>query len=232
MISGLVNINGNSVQTLQDFDNFSSQMAKVSPATVAYSAVNSGTPTTCPSVDSVSWEAKATPLPNRPSADLCNCMVDSLTCVVKSNTNPKYFGQFFGYICGIKGGNYCAGIANNATTGDYGAYGMCAAEQQLSFVMNAYYEDVKDMSPQACDFSGAASTNASPTATGSCASLVSAAGSNGGGSVPTDLSSGSASSGAGNAAPGRRTPSVDGGILYLGLYILGVTVTGAGMLLL
>lgn len=134
---------------------------------------------------------------------------------------------------------------------------MCAASVQLSYVANNYYKDNRAQAgASACDFNGAASTQAVQTPTGTCLSLVRAAGVSGEGMAPTGLStqsaiagaggnsgSGSGSggsnggasssgSGGGNAASGMMSEQLDRGLFYLALYVAGAAATGAGMLML
>lgn len=208
--------------------------------------------TSCPAVVTATgtgtatelWLAEASPLPPTPNQALCECEVASLTCVSNSN-NADSYQQDFDYICGLQGG-YCDGIAHNATTGNYGAYSQCNAKQQLSFVMNQYYEGQSGQAQaSACTFSGRAKTQAAAKATGSCSSLLKAAGTDGSGTVPQPSgnsnqqgSSGGSGSGSGSgssskaAASGLTVPSFDFGLLQIGLYVTGAVVTGAGMILL
>ncbi|KAK3077518.1 hypothetical protein LTR53_020678, partial [Teratosphaeriaceae sp. CCFEE 6253] len=65
-------------------------------------------------------------------------MYNTLGCVVAPATSEGDFGTLFGTVCGY-GDNICAGIAANASTGTYGAYGMCNATEQLAYAFNQYY---------------------------------------------------------------------------------------------
>jgi hypothetical protein len=172
-------------------------------------------------------------------------MDKALNCVPSSQVNNNTIGDLFGLVCGLSK-NACAGIAANATTGDYGAYGMCDPMQQLGWALNAYYEEqlAAGNGASACDFSGSATTQAAVSPTGQCASLINQAGSGGTGTVtsaPTVTggssggSSGSGSSSTGKSAgvPGQSTlASLNFGYLQMGLYVVCAVVTGAGMILL
>ncbi|PYH65220.1 uncharacterized protein BO88DRAFT_349287 [Aspergillus vadensis CBS 113365] len=232
---GLVSVDGSSVSTLKDFSNLSSQMQKVTATGVnsnSWSASNTATPT-CPSVGTA-WEATNT-LPPSPNEDLCSCMEASLSCVVKDSVKESKYGDLFDYICAK--GDYCDGMSSNSTTGDYGAYSVCSTKQQLSFVMNQYYEK-QSAKASACDFSGDGTTTSSSAATGTCSSLLKEAGTagtgsvtsspTGGGSVASASSSTSEGAGAGLTAPN----AVQVGSWQLGAYAVTAVGAALGMILL
>jgi cell division septation protein DedD len=227
---GLVKVKGDSVSTLKDFSNLSSQIAKVKPTGVKfadYTPTNSK-PRDCPTTGTA-WAAKATPLPPVANKELCSCMYSSLTCVVDSDVDSEDYGDLFGVVCGLDG-SPCAGIAHNATTGNYGAYGMCNATEQLGFALNQY---AQSQSSGGCDFSGSAMTKASAAATGNCNALMSQAGTAGVGTVtsaPTGAAASSTSSP--GAAAGLTVPSFQTGLLQLSLYVCGAALSGAAMILL
>jgi hypothetical protein len=172
-------------------------------------------------------------------------MDKALNCVPSSQINDDNIGDFFGLVCGLSE-SACAGIAANATSGDYGAYGMCDPMQQLGWALNSYYEQqlAAGNGASACDFSGSATTQAAASPTGQCADLISQAGSGGTGTVtsaPTATggssggSGGSGSSKTGSSAgvPGQSTvASLNFGYVQLGLYMVCAFVTGAGMIIL
>jgi len=228
--------NGN-VKTNQDFDNLSKQIAKATPVGVkmnAYNPTNTAA-ASCPKTTAGKWEAVSDPLPPAANAQLCSCMMDTLSCVVADKTSEDDFGDMFGFICGLKGGEYCAGINKNATSSrSYGAYGMCSNKEQLSFAANAYAKAVSG----GCNFKGKATTKAAvatPTASG-CSSLLKAAGASGTGVVSggaTGSSSGSASSGnKTGAASALSAPVFNAGAISLGMYVVGAAVSGMAMILL
>jgi len=246
-------VDGNSASKLPDYTALSSQLALISPSGVnsaSYSPSNSAA--ACPTVDS-SWGA-ASALPPTPNSELCSCMDKALTCVPSSEVNTDNIGDFFGVLCGLGDGSQCDGIATNATSGDYGAYGMCDPMEQLGWALNAYYVQQQQAGngASACDFSGSATTQAAVSPTGNCASLISQAGNAGTGTVtsaPTGTGSsggsggsggssssggsGSSSSSKGAAAHGQSTvASLNFGSLQMGLYIVCAVFTGAGMILL
>lgn len=234
---GLVSVDSNSVSTLADFNNLKTQIAKATPTGVnsaSYTPSNSAQ--ACPT--SSGWAAKASPLPPSPNKQLCECMYSSLSCVVTSGTKVNDYSDLFGTVCGY--GKVCAGIAHNGTTGTYGAYSMCNSTEQLGFVFNQYYLG-QNSNANACDFNGAASVVSSPqTASGTCAALMSQAGTAGTGLVtssPTanagqqSSGSGSASS-SGAAGPMASIPSVQTGLLPIALMVAVSALSGMGMILL
>lgn len=163
-------------------------------------------------------------------------MVKSLNCVARPGINSTGVGELFGTVCGLSNG-VCDGIDGNGTTGKYGAYEMCNAMERLSWAFNSYYLK-QNSNPSACNFNGAATTQAAASPSGSCQSLISQAGSAGTGtvtSVPTGTGSGSGGSSTSTkkgAAGAVTVPNFDFGMLQLGAYIVGAVLTGAGMILL
>ncbi|KAH6637609.1 Glucanosyltransferase-domain-containing protein [Boeremia exigua] len=231
---GLATVKDGKVTTNKDFDNLAKQIAKVNPTGVKmsdYTPANTAA-ATCPKVANGKWEAESDPLPPTANSQLCSCMMETLSCTVADKTTEKDFGDMFGYVCGLKDGEYCAGINRNVTAGPYGAYGMCSAEQQLSFALNAYSKAVSG----GCSFKGKATTKqatASPTASG-CPSLLKEAGVSGTGSVTSaPQTSGGSGSGSGanstGAASGLAVPALGMGI---GLYLIGAVASGMAIVLL
>lgn len=168
-------------------------------------------------------------------------MLPALSCAAKPNGNDTAVESLFAEVCGLVQG-VCNGITGNGTSGVYGAYSMCNATEQLSWALNAYYQNQKGtQNNDACDFNGAATTQAAASPTGSCAALISQAGSAGTGTV-TSVPSGTGSSSSGNggkstatkkAAAGMLTvPSFSFGMLSLGAYVMAAMMVGAGMVLL
>ena len=226
---GLVSLadNGASVSPYPDFTSLQSQLASVTPTTTQrseYTPTNSAP--ACPSVGGT-WLAQASPLPPNVNPQLCACMVDSLQCVYTSDDDDAYADDF-NYICG-ENEDYCSGIARNSTTGDYGAYSGCDPKDQLAFVANQYYIGQKKRA-DACSFSGRASTQSASTASG-CASLLSAAGKNGDGTVPTATGKGTAAvsggSGSGGAASSSKSEAAAPSVNAPGFFAHGDLVMGA-----
>lgn len=230
---GLVSVNGDTASKLPDFTALSSQLAQVSPSGVnsaSYTPTNTQ-PQACPTTGS-GWHA-ATALPPTPNADLCSCMVKSLSCVAKPNSNDTKVAALFDTVCGLSR-SACNGIAHDANNGTYGAYGMCNATEQLSWAFNAYYQQ-QQSNPSACDFNGAATTQSAASPSGSCQSLISQAGSAGTGTVtsaPTGTGGSSPSSSKKGSAGAVTVPSFDFGMLQLGVYVAAAALTGAGMIIL
>lgn len=251
--TGLVDVDDDSVSPREDFSKLSSRMATISPSSTNrddYSPTFS--PTTCPEVVTSTgsaatdqlWLAEASPLPPTPNQALCACKVASLSCVSDSN-DPETYLDDFGFICGVRGKDYCAGIEHNATTGSYGAFGQCNPKQQLSFVMDRYYQDQPEgAKASACAFGGRARTQQPARPSGNCGSLLRAARDDGSGNVPQPSGNSQQQGGSsgGNGGNGGSTsnpaahvvgiPSFDWGVVQMGLYVLVAVGTGMGMILL
>jgi 1,3-beta-glucanosyltransferase GAS1 len=249
---GLVSLDGNSVSTLADFNALSTQIAQINPTGVnsaSYNPTNTAA-AACPTVDA-DWQASSN-LPPTPNQELCECMFNALTCR-PNNVATDDIGELFGVVCGLGDGT-CDGITANATTGDYGAYGMCNPQQQLGWALNSYYEqqNAQGNGASACDFGGSATT-ASPTApSGNCAALISQAGNQGTGTVTSQPSgtggsgsgsgsgsnsgSGSGSGSSGSSSPNAGVPgfSTSGnvGIFSVMAAITVAFVSGVGMIVL
>ena len=183
----------------------------------------------CPAVGPT-WAASSK-LPPTPNEQLCSCMVSNLTCVANDDISDEATGELFGFICGKNDGAYCQGIAANGTTGVYGAYSMCKAQEQLSFVMNAYAQSQGGGS-QACSFSGNASTTQA-NVNSQCSGLLGEAGAQGTG-VVTSLPSGTGSIGSSSSGAAGHVilPAFDFGVLAVGVYVSVAAMVGAGMILL
>ncbi|KAE8371890.1 Glucanosyltransferase-domain-containing protein [Aspergillus bertholletiae] len=233
---GLVTLDKSKISTMSDFNSLSSQIQKAT-ATGVKSAEYRPTASarTCPKVGD-DWKANAKDLPPTPNADLCGCMDEGLTCVVKDSVSEQEYGKLFGMICGNAG--VCDGLARDAIKGKFGAYSMCSARQQLSFVLNQYYQQQsKENQASACDFGGAASTKNASKTTGSCSSLLSQAGSAGTSTVsfkPTSSGGSGSGSSTSDSAAGlmAASRSVRIGSGQIGAYLVTAMVAGAGMILL
>ncbi|CDM36245.1 CAZyme family GH72 and CBM43 [Penicillium roqueforti] len=201
---GLVTVSGDDVSTLSDFSYLSKQMASATPTGVnsdKYS-VSTTVGRSCPTIGS-DWNA-ASKLPPSPNADLCECMYNSLECVPNSDITDKQIGTTFGYLGGESG--VMDGVQSNSTSGTYGAYSMCSPKQQLAWAMNVYYQKNKAKAgSDACGFNGVASTKKSTSASGSCATQMSSAGSAGTGAVSAGLAASTAAGASGSGSSGSST---------------------------
>jgi 1,3-beta-glucanosyltransferase GAS1 len=227
-IPGLVQLSGSSVSKLSDFSYLSSEMASISPTGVnmaSYTPTNS--PQACPALQTGTWEAKSSPLPPAANPQLCQCMVNSLKCVVKASQDQKTFGTLFSQVCGY--GSSCAGIKADAYNGTYGAYASCNSTEQLSFAFNQYYLSQNSAST-ACDFGGAATIKSAISANSACSALIAQAGSAGTGTVTSGatVATGTKKSGAGITS----VPQFNLNLFGLGVYVSVAAIFGAGMILL
>ncbi|CAH2354888.1 pH-responsive protein 2 [[Candida] railenensis] len=235
---GLVSIVDSAVSTLTDFKNLKSQLLSISPslATVATTASSEGATLSCPTEYS-NWEA-STDLPPTPDESICNCMENSLTCVVASSVSSDDYADLYAYVCGEVS---CDGVTGNGTSGDYGAYSGCSAEERLNFVLNLYYiESGNDAS--GCDFSGSASTKSASTAS-SCVAVLSSAGTSGlgtvSGSVTSNANAGSTTgSGSSSSSTASSTSTKSSGSIKQvsfdgvtkGLMVIVSVALGAGVI--
>lgn len=176
---GLVSIVDGKVSTLDDYNNYKSEIQKISPSSAQASSESAGSTgvTSCPTSTSV-WSA-ATNLPPTPDKDICDCMANSLKCVVSDKVDSDDYADMYSYVCAKID---CGGISANGTTGKYGAYSPCSAKDKLSFVLNLYYEDQNE-NESACSFDGSGSLKKSATTASSCSAYLKSAGSSGMGSV-------------------------------------------------
>lgn len=231
---GLVSIvDSTSVSKLADFTSYSKHIASATPSGVnkaSYTPTNTALQS-CPAVDS-DWRATQTPLPPTPNENLCECMSDAAACVVKDSVSSDDYADLFSLVCGY---TTCSGVSSNATTGSYGAYGMCSPKQQLNFLLNKYYTEQNSAS-SACSFGGSATVTSTTKATGTCASLMSQAGTAGTGTVtsqPTGTSGSSASSSTSSGlAPTTGSIMVVVGSVQLGAYIVTAVCAALFMIML
>ncbi|THV54842.1 hypothetical protein BGAL_0019g00430 [Botrytis galanthina] len=234
---GLVSVSGDSVSKLSDFTALSKQLASATPSftnSASYTVTNT-VAQACPATGTA-WAASSN-LPPIANAELCECMVKSLSCVANSGISGNSSADLFDYVCGLDSAA-CDGISKDATTGTYGAYSMCTSAQQLSFVFDQYYQN-NNKAATACDFSGNAKTQTGAKSS-TCSSLISQAGTAGTGTVtsaPTGTGSSSSSSGSStstkkSAAGATIVPRFDLGLLQLGAYIVVAGMAGAGMIML
>jgi len=177
-------------------------------------------------------------------------MYDSLTCVVKGSTDSSDYSDIFGTVCGYNDGSYCDGITANATTGKYGAYGMCNSTEQLAYVLNDYYQAAASSNKaSACNFGGAAATKASSAGGSTCSALMAEAGTAGTGTVtsqPTGTGSGSSSGSSGGSSGSAASsassskgagnmnvvPGVESGLLPVAFIATLAAISGMGMIVL
>ncbi|KAL8963791.1 MAG: hypothetical protein Q9183_004954, partial [Haloplaca sp. 2 TL-2023] len=235
---GLVSIGSDEEATrLPDFTSLSSEIASVNPTGVAmdsYSPTNE--PQACPTQDA-DWEAN-TMLPPSPNNAVCSCMVQSLNCTVQDDISEEDITTQFEYLCDPNNGDFCSGILANGSTGVYGAYSMCGAEERLAWAFNAFFMDQTRNNPDntdPCNFDGAARKQ-TPTSPGSCRSVVSQAGDSGTGAItsaPAPTSSGGDSDSDSDSGAGALVmPSFHLGTLPLAAYVSVAALVGVGMVLL
>ncbi|KAK3326156.1 Glucanosyltransferase-domain-containing protein [Apodospora peruviana] len=188
---GLVEVSGSSASPMKDYDTLKTKMADIKPSSTSMDAYTpTNTAAACPSVNS-GWEVVGDSLPPTPDATLCECMVKSLTCMPAAGLNETEYGDIFGSICGLDA-EACAGINRDTKTGVYGQFSMCKAQQQLGYVLDAYYKSQNEAA-DACDWKGQAvvtkASSADATCSDSLAKASSAAASSGGSAAAASSSS-------------------------------------------
>ncbi|KAF5857023.1 1,3-beta-glucanosyltransferase gas1 [Aspergillus alliaceus] len=233
---GLVSIvDSTSVSKLADFTSYSKHIASATPSGVnkaSYTPTNTALQS-CPAVNTA-WEATYTPLPPTPNENLCGCMNAAAGCVVKDSVDSDDYADLFSLICGYTA---CTGVSRNGTTGSYGAYGMCSPKQQLNFLLNKYFME-QDSAASACNFGGSATVTSTTKATGTCANLMSQAGTAGTGTVtsqPTGASgsgSSASSSTSSGLAPTTGSTMVTVGPVQFVAYIVTAVCSALFMIML
>jgi len=239
---GLVSVANGVASKLPDFTALKEQLASATPTGVSSAAyvVSNTVAQACPPTGS-DWAASSK-LPPIANADLCGCMVQTLSCVATTGLTGNETADLFDTVCGLNK-NACNGITANSETGVYGAYSMCDSYSKLSFAFNQYYLTL-NAQKDACDFGGKAKTQTAATAD-NCKALVNQAGTAGTGTVTTiPTGTGVANSG-GSATNGGSTsktskaaagslaiPQFNTGAIQLGAYIFVAGLAGAGMIIL
>jgi hypothetical protein len=113
-------------------------------------------PSECPPITDI-WESNSI-LPRTPSAEACSCMLKTLSCTAKNDSNAttveaaRARGETLSFICGEID---CGDISNDARSGEHGKYSGCSAHDRLSWAYNAYYH-AHGEAAEACSFSGTA----------------------------------------------------------------------------
>ncbi|KAI5965803.1 PHR1 [Candida pseudojiufengensis] len=161
---GLVSISNNRVVTLDDYNYYSSEINNISPSYARASDESTQSSTlTCPGNQMSTWRASPT-LPPTPNEEFCECIANSLNCVVDDDIDEEDYGDLFSTVCGLID---CSEINVDGIEGEYGEYSYCSNKDKLSYVLNLYYEDQGSVR-SACDFDGSASINGNALADQTC----------------------------------------------------------------
>jgi len=215
---------------MADYNALKSQVAAATPSSTnsaQYTPTNS--PAACPPIGA-NWKA-AEALPPTPDETACSCMYSTLSCVPAANLDVKSYGAIFNYICGTSA-SLCSGISANTSTGVYGAFSMCNAQQKLGFVLDQYYKSQKSASG-ACDFDGQAVVTKAAGAASTCsAALSSASAANSVAATATQGTAPGQTTSKGAAAGLRPAFTWAAGNMAVGAYLLVAMGFGAGMVLL
>ncbi|SCV02433.1 LAME_0H00430g1_1 [Lachancea meyersii CBS 8951] len=232
---GLVSVDGSKVSTMSNYNNLKSQLASVSPSAAKIDSYNpSSTSLSCPATNS-NWMA-ATALPPTPDKDVCDCLRNSLSCVLSGDVEEEDYGELYNTLCGKLD---CGDISADGEKGSYGAYSFCDNSVKLSFLLNKYYES-NGKSKSACSFDGSASLASSTSLASSCQTKLSSAsakasvsGSSTSSSAQSSDSSKSGSGSSNSASSGSTKKSAAGlqikPISSAGLCIMSVAVTAVSL---
>ncbi|KAG9228656.1 Glucanosyltransferase-domain-containing protein [Amylocarpus encephaloides] len=235
---GLVSaLNPSAVSTLADYTALSTQLNAAKPTAVQSGSYNpSNSALACPPVAS-NWAA-ASVLPPTPDANVCECMMASLSCTAKAGLDGASISSIFGTICApnFGGGQACKNIVGNATSGIYGQYSMCNATQRLANAFDTYYNSLDAQNKATgCDFGGNATTT-KPAAVASCGAVLSSASAS---ASAAATAAGAAPDGGSAASTTKKSEGqpIMGASLGLGIYFtVGFSLlagfSGLGMILL
>uniref|UniRef100_L2FZ35 1,3-beta-glucanosyltransferase n=1 Tax=Colletotrichum fructicola (strain Nara gc5) TaxID=1213859 RepID=L2FZ35_COLFN len=207
---GLVKVSNGKATTMKNYDALASRVLAATPSAVPMDSYKP---------------------PNEPDAPP-SALPGSLSCTPKSGLKASAIGEMFGFICGADA-SACSGISANTSTGVYGAYSMCNAEQKLAFVLDTYYKNQKKAST-ACDFDGQAQVITPSSTNDTCkTALASAEAANSAAATataPVDSTANPSSSASGNAAPGNvYQPLFTFGSVAVGTYLVAAVGVGAAM---
>lgn len=136
---GLVSLNGTQISALPDFTSYSSQIAKITPASTYASnyLVTNTVITSCPTGAAFSASPTLPPVVNQ---EVCSCMVSSLRCMAKPGLDSGTATSLTESICG-PATEECPALHGNGSNGTYGAYSMCTSTERLSWALDVLYKD-------------------------------------------------------------------------------------------
>jgi hypothetical protein len=136
--SGLVSLNGTQISALPDFTSYSSQIAKITPASTYASnyLVTNTVITSCPTGAAFSASPTLPPVVNQ---EVCGCMVSSLRCIAKLGLDSGTAKSLTESICG-PATEKCPALHGDGSNGTYGAYSMCTSTERLSWALNVLYQ--------------------------------------------------------------------------------------------
>jgi hypothetical protein len=180
--SGLVSVIGTQISALPDFTSYSSQIAKITPASTDASnyLVTNTIAQSCPTEPVFSASPTLPPAVNQ---GVCNCMMSSVTCIAKPGLDSGTAISVLENICGPST-QKCPGLYGDGSNGTYGAYSMCTSIERLSWALDVLYK----YNPQGCsNDENAVAQNSSISA--GCENVLSEAGELGTGTITSYPSS-------------------------------------------
>lgn len=199
---GLVDVSGDSVSTRTDYPYYSLKINAISPSRAKASDVATSTATlSCPKQDD-KWQASPI-LPPTPNKEMCDCVYNSLQCVVSDKLSEKDYAKLFGVVCGLVN---CDDVSADGKKGKYGFMSPCQDKHKLSYVLNVYYMEQK-RAKSACDFDGSASLVKLPSTDSSCSSIISSASQNSGATGSANGNGSGSSQGGGSDSQATKSTS-------------------------
>ncbi|KAK7468547.1 1,3-beta-glucanosyltransferase [Stygiomarasmius scandens] len=229
---GMVTIDGNNVQTSDDFDRLKTQYGQVSPPNSPSSSSASSSFPACPTQNDTF--AASTTLPPTPNEAACQCLESTLSCQFTPQTAnySAVVGELINVACNLLGqqGGSCNDIGGDGSTGTYGRISGCDPTIKTSFVMSEFFE-LNNRNPESCRFAGNGTVNplapsgvsAANSAASSCISNPSATftpSATGGSNSASGSGSGNNGSGGDNGA--RALMGGDAVVGVVGVVVVGV----------
>lgn len=138
---GVVRINENGgVEQLEDFNNLRNEFQRVQPRGTNkeeyFSTLTIAQPSECPPADQdTNWRASSK-VPPTPDYEKCECLEDSLPCLVLPFQDLSEYEEHFDYVCSQVD---CSDITTDGENGIYGSFSDCTAEQKLALQISKLY---------------------------------------------------------------------------------------------
>jgi X8 domain-containing protein len=156
---GLIDVKGESIIPRPGYTALQSQLRLIRPSSAEFSQyAPTITPIECQNFTSEDTVGRrdnattrvyvATPLPQKPSKRLCECMLASLSCIAASYEDFSTFVNNQPESCN-QDKRVCAGVDWDSNKGTYGAFSACNYTEQRSWTLNQIYV-TQNRSEKAC----------------------------------------------------------------------------------